>query len=144
MAVVTRFIECETRGFTDIQDITEQVQKQVTNSGLDNGVVTVFVPGSTAAVTTLEYEPGLKRDLPELLEKLIPMHHRYHHDDTWHDGNGYAHLRAALVGPSLTVPFCDRTLQLGTWQQIVFVDFDNRPRRRRLLLQIIGEPAPAD
>jgi len=99
----------------------------------------VFVPGSTGGITTIEYEPGLKRDLPEALDKIAPMNKTYHHDATWGDGNGFAHVRAAFIGPSLTVPFSDGRLHLGTWQQIVLLDFDNRSRHRRIVVQIMGE-----
>ena len=139
MPVVTRTLECKTRGFTDMLDITREVENIVRESGIQNGIVTIFVPGSTGGLTTIEYEPGLKKDLPEILEQIAPMNRKYHHDATWHDGNGYAHIRAALIGPSLTVPFSNQTLHLGTWQQIVFLDFDNRPRQRQLVLQILGD-----
>ena len=102
-------------------------------------MINVFISGSTAAVTTIEYEPGLVKDLPEIFEKIAPAGKRYHHDDTWHDGNGYAHVRAALLGPSLTIPFSDGKLHLGTWQQVVLIDFDNRPRKREVVVQITGE-----
>ncbi len=139
MPVQTRHIECKTAGFNDMHDITEEVAQHVKDSGLRDGIVAVFVPGSTGGITTIEYEPGLKKDLPEILEQIAPMNRRYHHDDTWHDGNGFSHIRATLIGPSLTVPFVQAKLQLGTWQQIIFIDFDNRPRQRRLVVQIIGE-----
>ncbi len=137
--IVTREIQLETEGFTDIIDITPQVGSILRESGLQEGQVTIFVPGSTGALTTIEYEPGLLRDLPEFLEQIIPMHRSYHHDNTWHDGNGYAHLRAALLKPSLTVPFVAGQMTLGTWQQIIFIDFDNRKRRRKLIVQLIGK-----
>ncbi|MDQ7062880.1 MAG: secondary thiamine-phosphate synthase enzyme YjbQ [candidate division KSB1 bacterium] len=139
MAVITRFIEKKTAGFTDIHDLTPEVAELVRDSGLKDGIVTVFVPGSTGGITTIEYEPGLKRDLPEALEKIAPTNKTYHHDATWGDGNGFAHVRAAFIGPSLTVPFSDGRLHLGTWQQIVFLDFDNRSRHRRIVVQIMGE-----
>ncbi len=139
MAVVTRFIEKKTAGFTDIHDLTPEVAELVRDSGINDGIVTVFVPGSTGGITTIEYEPGLKRDLPEALDKIAPMNKTYHHDATWGDGNGFAHVRAAFIGPSLTVPFSDGRLHLGTWQQIVLLDFDNRSRHRRIVVQIIGE-----
>jgi len=132
-------LSLSTTGFNDIIDITPALRKFLEESGLKNGHVLAFVPGSTGGLTTIEYEPGLLKDLPEMLEKIAPMRERYHHDDTWHDGNGYAHLRAALIGPSITVPFADGRFQLGTWQQVVFLDFDNRPRSRQLHLQICGE-----
>jgi secondary thiamine-phosphate synthase enzyme len=137
--VKTDEISFKTRGNGDIIDLTGAISEKVANSGIENGIVTVFTPSATSALTTIEYEPGLLADLPEFFEKLIPSGVSYHHDQTWHDGNGYAHLRAALVGPDITVPFVDGKLQLGTWQQVVFLDFDNRKRSRRVVLQIIGE-----
>jgi secondary thiamine-phosphate synthase enzyme len=137
--IVQKKLSINTKGFNDIIDLTPSLRDLVRESNLDNGNVLVFVPGSTGGLTTIEYEPGLLQDLPEMLEKIAPMGVRYHHDDTWHDGNGYAHLRAALIGPSITIPFHNGTMQLGTWQQVVFVDFDNRSRRRELHVQINGE-----
>lgn len=139
MTVVTGTIEKSTSGFTDIQDITGEVASLVEESGVRSGTATVFVPGSTGGITTVEYEPGLKKDLPEALEKIAPVGPEYHHDATWGDGNGFSHVRAAFIGPSLTVPFNDGNLTLGTWQQIVFLDFDNKARRRRIVVQIMGE-----
>ncbi len=139
MPTKTEKFSLSTKGFTDIHDLTPQVSAALKKVGLKNGIVTVFVSGSTAGVTTIEYEPGLLKDLPAAFEKLAPMNIRYHHDDTWGDGNGYAHVRAALLGPSLVVPFESGNLLLGTWQQIVLIDFDNRPRRREVLLQFMGE-----
>lgn len=129
----------ETRGNTDILDLTPDVQEWIAAVGVYEGILSIFVPGSTGALTTIEYEPGLLQDLPELLEKLIPTNKSYHHDRTWHDGNGYAHLRAAMIGPGLTVPVHQGRLTLGTWQQIIFIDFDNRPRHRRIVLQLLAE-----
>ena len=129
----------ETRGNTDILDLTPDVQEWIAAVGVHEGILSIFVPGSTGALTTIEYEPGLLQDLPELLEKLIPTNKSYHHDRTWHDGNGYAHLRAAMIGPGLTVPVHQGRLTLGTWQQIIFIDFDNRPRHRRIVLQLLAE-----
>jgi secondary thiamine-phosphate synthase enzyme len=137
--VITDFIEIDTKGFSDIVDVTENVEKCVRKCGLKEGSCTVFVTGSTAAVTTIEFEPGLVKDLPEALEKLAPSGKRYHHDATWGDGNGDAHIRAAILGGSFTVPFKDATLLLGTWQQIVIVDCDNRSRHRRIVVQIMGK-----
>lgn len=139
MTVVTRTIERDTSGFTDVQDLTGEVVALLGESGLRSGTVTVFVSGSTGSVTTLEFEPGLVKDLPETFEKIAPMEKPYHHDAAWGDGNGFSHVRAALVGPSLTVPFADGSLLLGTWQQIVLLDFDNRARRRTVVVQIMGE-----
>jgi secondary thiamine-phosphate synthase enzyme len=139
MPVSTQSFRLETKGNTDVRDITAQVAGAVEASGLRNGTATVFVSGSTGSITTLEFEPGLQQDLPEILEQLVPAGRSYHHDQTWHDGNGHAHLRSALVGTSFTVPIVEGRLTLGTWQQIVFLDFDNRPRRREISVQIIGE-----
>ncbi|WP_287152777.1 secondary thiamine-phosphate synthase enzyme YjbQ [Candidatus Solincola tengchongensis] len=139
MPVYTTSLEFSTRGGSEIIDITGRVQESLTDSRLREGLVTVFVPGSTGGVITLEYEPGLMRDLGEAFERLAPSGVAYHHDRTWGDGNGHSHVRASLVGPSLSVPFREGRLILGTWQQIAFVDFDNRPRRRVLIVQVIGE-----
>jgi secondary thiamine-phosphate synthase enzyme len=139
MSVSTQSFTIETRGSADVVDITHQVAQALEQSGLENGIATVFISGSTGGITTLEFEPGLRRDLPEIMDKLIPAGQRYHHDDTWHDGNGHAHLRSSLVGTSFTAPFVRGKLMLGTWQQIVLLDFDNRPRRREILVQLMGE-----
>jgi secondary thiamine-phosphate synthase enzyme len=138
MEIKTKYIERQTKGFNDITDLTGEVQEIVSKSGLSEGIVLLFVVGSTGALTTIEYEPGLMKDLPELMEKLIPSGKNYHHDDTWHDGNGYAHLRASLQGPSLTIPFVNKQLILGTWQQIILIDYDNRPRKRKVVVQLTG------
>ncbi len=137
--VKTDEIKLETRGAGDIIDITGEMEKAVRTSGMNAGTITAFVPGSTGGLTTIEYEPGLLKDLPELMEKLIPSDRPYEHDHTWHDGNGFSHLRAALIGPDITVPFVGGKLTCGTWQQVVFLEFDNRPRQRRIVLQLIGE-----
>ena len=139
MPLHTTSLELSTQGDSDIVDITHQVQEELSGSPFNDGLVTVFVPGSTGGVITLEFEPGLVRDLKEAFERWVPKGASYHHDRTWKDGNGHSHVRASLVGPSLSVPFKDRRLTLGTWQQIAFVDFDSRPRRRVLILQIMGE-----
>ena len=139
MRVFTDTVEVSTRGHTDIVDVTAGVKEVLERSGFQEGQLTVFVSGSTAGVTTVEYEPGLLKDLPEALEKVAPTGVTYHHDATWGDGNGYAHVRAALVGASLTVPFKEGRLLLGTWQQIVIMDFDNRSRQRRIVVQMMGE-----
>ena len=139
MAIVTESISVKTRGEVDIIDLTEQVEEKVSNSGLKNGIVIVFVPGSTGALTTVEYEPGLLEDLPAAFERLAPRNISYEHEKRWHDGNGHSHVRASILGPSLTVPFNDSKLILGTWQQIIFIEFDVRSRVRDLVLQIIGE-----
>lgn len=133
----TRIIK-STSGNTDIIDITEDIEKELNGTGMREGNVLIFVVGSTAAVTTIEYEPGLLKDYPRLMERLITSKADYEHDNTWHDGNGHSHLRAALQGPSLTVPFSGGKLLLGTWQQVIFVDFDNRPRSREIVLQFTG------
>ena len=122
-----------------MHDLTEAVAQKVREAGLRDGVVTVFCPSSTSALTTIEFEAGALADLRRALDEIAPPGRDYQHNRRWGDGNGHAHLRAALLGPSLTVPFTDGTLRLGTWQQILFIDFDNRPRDRRLVVQIIGE-----
>lgn len=138
--VKTETLEISTRGNCDIVDITGHVQQAVAQSGLPNGTVTVFNVGSTAGVTTIEYEPGLvHHDINAAFEKISPQAGRYEHEETWHDDNGHAHVRATLLGPSLVVPFCEQNLTLGTWQQIVLIDFDTRPRTRRVVCQMIGE-----
>jgi secondary thiamine-phosphate synthase enzyme len=139
MKVIQDTLTLSTKGFNDIVDVTPQVREGLENAGLLEGQVTLFVPGATAGVTTIEYEPGLLKDLPEALDKVAPMNSGYHHDAAWGDGNGYAHVRAALIGPSLTVLFTRGRLILGTWQQIVVIDFDNRARQRKVSLQYIGE-----
>ena len=128
-----------TQGHCDIIDITAKVQEQLQGERIRRGLVTLFVSGSTAALTTIEYEPGLLKDLKEFLEKLVPSNRKYHHDDRWGDDNGFSHLRASLLGPSLQVPIENGRLLLGTWQQIVLLDFDNRPRTREIMVQIMGE-----
>lgn len=137
--IVTGSISFQTRGDCDIIDITPQVARQVAESGVNSGTVTVFVPGSTAGITTIEYESGLVADLKHLWERIVPRDIHYDHDRRWGDGNGHSHVRAAMLGPSLVVPFADGRLTLGTWQQIILVDFDNRPRSRQAILQIMGE-----
>ena len=127
---------------TDVFDITSQVREKISESGIRNGQALAFVPGSTAALTTIEYERGVVRDLVDAIERIAPQGLRYRHDERWGDGNGYAHVRAALLGPSLTVPVVAGQLALGTWQQMVLVDFDNRPRQRRILIQISGDDHP--
>ena len=139
MTIVTDRIRLSTRGDTDIHDLTPAVEGLVERHRLQHGQVLVFVPGSTAGITTLEHEPGLLRDLPAAFERLAPRDLRYHHDETWHDGNGHSHVRAALHGCSLTVPVENGHLLLGTWQQIILIDFDNRPRQRDVVVQLSGE-----
>ncbi len=137
--IITETIELSTRGDADMHDITAEVAAKVRESGARSGIVTVFCPGSTGGVTTIEYESGALSDLRRLFDEIVPADRDYAHDRRWGDGNGHAHVRAALLGPSLTVPFVDGKLSLGTWQQITFCDFDNRPRSRRLIVQIVGE-----
>ncbi len=127
-----------TEGDGTIVNLTDTILRMIGESEIQEGQVNVFVPGSTAAVTTIEFEPGLLQDLPEFFEKIIPSNIEYKHDATWGDGNGFSHLRAALVGPSITVPILNGKLLTGTWQQIVFIDFDNRPRKRSVQINIIG------
>ena len=139
MKVINEKITLNTKGNGDLLDLTDKIAAILRSSGLKKGSLTVFVVGSTAAITTFEYEPGLVEDIRDLYEKLIPSGKHYHHDDTWGDANGFSHLRASLQGPSLTIPFEDGRLLLGTWQQVVLAEFDNRPRQRQLIIQIIGE-----
>ena len=137
--VITKKISLSTKGECDIVDITPQGEQQLAEAGISNGVVTVFVAGSTAGVTTIEFEPGLTSDFQDMWQRIIPKNIPYNHDQRWGDGNGYSHVRASLLGASLVVPFSDKRLTLGTWQQIVLVDFDNRPRSRQIILQITGD-----
>ncbi len=139
MKTVRRCIQIKTKGNPQVVDITEEVRTVLVNTKLSEGVVTVFVVGSTAALTTIEYEPGAVKDLQEFYDKLIPRSKEYHHDATWGDANGFSHLRAALQGPSLAVPFEQGKLSLGTWQQIILAEFDTRPRERTVIVQVIGE-----
>jgi secondary thiamine-phosphate synthase enzyme len=139
MHIQTKKLIEKTRGFCDIIDITAKVQQEVQTERLAKGLVALFVSGSTASLTTVEYEPGLVQDLQEFFERLIPSQQKYHHDARWGDDNGFSHLRASLLGPSLQVPVADGRLLLGSWQQIILLDFDNRPRTREILLQILGE-----
>ena len=137
--VVTGQIAVRTRGDGDMVDITPEVSRELTATGMDRGVVTVFISGSTAGVTTIEFEPGLEEDFKALWERIAPAGISYAHNRRWGDGNGHAHVRASLLGPSLAVPFGGRRLLLGTWQQIVVLDFDNRPRNRTVILQFMGD-----
>jgi len=137
--VVTKTISLQTKGQCDIVDITSQVEGELAGTGVKNGTATLFVTGSTAGLSTIEYEPGLLADFKSMWERNIPQGIHYDHDRAWGEGNGYSHVRASLLGASLVVPFSDKQLTLGTWQQIVLVDFDNRPRSRRIILQIMGE-----
>ncbi|MEM3737100.1 MAG: secondary thiamine-phosphate synthase enzyme YjbQ [Candidatus Bathyarchaeia archaeon] len=139
MKVVTKYLKLHTRGELEMVDITPLVEGAVEEAGLKDGIVTVFVAGSTGAVTTIEYEPGLLKDFPAMLERVAPRGILYEHERRWHDGNGHSHVRASLLGPSLTVPIVNRKLTLGTWQQLVFVELDIHSRSRELVLQIMGE-----
>jgi secondary thiamine-phosphate synthase enzyme len=139
MTIETKSIKLGTKGHCDIVDITSEVTKQVADSGIKNGTATVFIIGSTAGITTIEYEPGLVDDLKEMWGRVVSEKMPYHHDRAWGDGNGYAHVRAALLGPSLVIPFVNKRMVLGTWQQIVLLDFDNRARSREVVVQIMGE-----
>lgn len=139
MSVQTQTIKLQTEGNADVLDITAQVATAVQNSALQDGTVTIFCPSATSALTTIEYESGCISDLRRLFDEIVDPKRHYAHNARWHDGNGHSHVRAALLGPSLTVPFVDGRLTLGTWQQIIYVDFDNRPRQRELVVQLLGE-----
>ena len=139
MKVRSKQLNLRTKASGDLINITEDVKAALAETGFQEGTVTVFVIGSTAAITTFEYESGLISDINELYEKLIPSNKSYEHDETWGDANGFSHLRSALQGPSLVVPFNDGRLLLGTWQQVVLAEFDTRPRQRKVVLQFIGE-----
>jgi secondary thiamine-phosphate synthase enzyme len=139
MAVVSASISLSTKGNTDIREITDQIAEAVSASGLLQGIVTVFCPSSTSGVTTIEYEPGCVADLHRMFDEIVPSNRPYQHDQTWGDANGYSHMRAALLKASLTIPFVNGKLTLGTWQQVIYIDFDNRPRQRELVVQIMGE-----
>lgn len=137
-SVDTFSFSIKSKGNCDIIDITSKVQEVVFQNNYKEGSALIFVPGSTAGITTIEYEPGLLKDYPDFFDKIIPPNKNYHHDNTWHDGNGHSHIRASLQGASFTVPFKDKSLILGTWQQIIFVDFDNRSRNRQIIVQLTG------
>jgi len=139
MSVQTFSLQLNTHGNTDVIDITDSLTRLLSKSEISRGIVTVFCPSSTSALTTIEYEPGCVADLRQLFEELIPEDQIYQHEQAWHDGNGHSHMRAALLGPSITVPLVERRLTLGTWQQIIYVDFDVRPRGRELIVQVIGD-----
>jgi secondary thiamine-phosphate synthase enzyme len=139
MAVITKTISLSTKGNADMLDITDQVRNRVQESGLESGIVTIFCPSSTSGLTTIEYESGCLNDFRRLFDEIIPENRHYAHNARWGDGNGHSHVRAALLEASFTVPFVDRRLTLGTWQQILYVDFDNRSRRRELIVQLMGE-----
>jgi len=139
MNVLMKYLNLRTKGELDMIDITESMSKAINETNIRNGIVTVFVPGSTGALTTIEYEPGLLKDFPEMLERIAPRNINYEHEKRWHDHNGHSHVRASLIGPSLTIPFKDKKLTLGTWQQVVFIELDIHSRSRELVLQIMGE-----
>ncbi|MBN1889251.1 MAG: YjbQ family protein [Thermoflexales bacterium] len=137
--VIAKKLSLATRGNADVHDITHAVAQAVRETGLASGTVTLFCPGSTSALTTIEFEPGAVSDLKRLFDELAAPNRAYAHEETWHDGNGHSHVRAALLGPSLVVPFVEGRLTLGTWQQIIYIDFDVRPRRREIVAQVMGE-----
>ena len=139
MTVVTKDITLQSKGNCDIIDITSQVAKKVEESGVNSGIVTLFITGSTAGITTIEYEPNLVSDFKKMWDRVIPQNIPYEHNKTWGDGNGHSHVRASTLGASLIIPFVNKSLTLGTWQQIVFVDFDNRPRSRKIIIQLLGD-----
>lgn len=139
MPVITKTISIRSKGEGDMIDITPETSEILNQSKLRDGIVTVFVAGSTASITTIEFEPGLKQDFPNMLSRIVPKDMEYQHENMWHDGNGHSHVKASLIGPSLTIPFKDNTLLLGTWQQIVLLEMDIEKRERRVILQIIGE-----
>jgi len=134
-----KYIQFKTNGKNDMINITEELKNLVLDSSISSGNILIFVPGATGALSSIEYEPGLIKDFPELMERLIPMQQQYHHNETWQDGNGHSHLRATLIGPSLSVPFENNELILGTWQQIIFLEFDNKPHNRKIVVQLMGE-----
>lgn len=139
MTVKSQELRFRTHREGEILDITDQIQGIVESSKLKDGVAILFVPGSTGALTTIEYEPGLLTDFPLALERLAPKEASYEHEDRWHDGNGHSHVRASMIGPDLSVPFLDRKLALGTWQQVVFLELDVRPRDRTVIVQLVGD-----
>ena len=139
MPVETKTFSFSTQAEMDVVDVTDDVAGILSESGIKDGVVILFIPGSTGALTTIEYEPGLVDDIREFMERMVPKDHAYHHEKRWHDSNGHSHVRASLVGPSVAVPFREKRLMLGTWQQIVFLDFDVRAREREVIVQIIGD-----
>ncbi|MBI9072041.1 MAG: YjbQ family protein [Melioribacteraceae bacterium] len=139
MDIKTLNFNIKTKGFSDIIDITNEINKCIGESFLQEGSALIFAPGATNGITTIEYEPGLLQDYPEFWEKLVPSSQTYKHDETWNDRNGFSHIRASLQGNSLTIPFIDGKMILGTWQQIVFIDFDNRGRNRKVIVQVTGK-----
>jgi secondary thiamine-phosphate synthase enzyme len=139
MEIETHSINLTTNGNCDIVDITEKVENLINEAGFSEGNVLIFAGGSTAGITTIEFEPGLRKDYPNFFERIVPSNINYEHDNTWHDGNGHSHVRASIQGASLTIPFINGSMLLGTWQQIILVDFDNRSRKREITVQIFGE-----
>ena len=139
MTVISKTISLSTKGNCDMIDITAKIAGEISKSNINNGTATIFINGSTAGVTTIEYENGLVSDFKDMWERNVPLNLTYQHDRRWGDGNGHSHVRASLQGPSLVVPFANKKMTLGTWQQIVVVDFDNRPRDREITLQLLGE-----
>jgi secondary thiamine-phosphate synthase enzyme len=139
MEVRLNHIFLSTRGNTDILDITQKVNECIAASNILNGLVTIFCPSSTSGITTIEYEPGVLKDLNEIFNTIVPQDFNYQHDEAWHDGNGHSHIRAALLKASISIPLVDGRLTLGTWQQIVLIDFDTRPRKREIIVQILGD-----
>jgi len=139
LKITSEDLHIHSKGEGDMIDLTDRLRAILSRSGLKDGLMTVFVPGSTAAVTTIEYEPGLRRDFPDMLERVAPKSIPYEHEKTWHDGNGHSHVKAALIGPSVTIPFRDGRLTLGTWQQVVLIELDIHSRSRILTVQLIGE-----
>jgi secondary thiamine-phosphate synthase enzyme len=137
--VISQEIRLQTRGDFDVKDITQEIAAAVRESGLASGIVTVFTPSATSGLTTIEYESGALADLERLFDEIVSPQREYQHNLRWHDGNGHSHVRAALIGPSITIPFVDGRLTLGTWQQVVLIDCDNRARSRRLVVQVMGE-----
>jgi secondary thiamine-phosphate synthase enzyme len=138
MAVFTKTLTFDSKGRNEMLDITSVIQGVLSSGSIDEGIVTIFVPGSTASVTTIEFEPGLQKDFPRAMERIAPSGEPYDHDARWGDGNGMSHVRASTVGPGIVVPFKDKMMLLGTWQQVVLVDFDTRPRKRNVIVQVLG------
>jgi len=139
MTVINKTIHLSTRGNCDMVDITAEIASEIKNSNINNGIATIFISGSTAGITTIEYEDGLISDFKDMWERQAPSNIPYQHNQRWGDGNGHSHVRASLQGPSLVVPFANKKMTLGTWQQVVVIDFDNRPRTRDVILQLLGE-----
>ena len=137
--VTNKTISIQTKGNCDMIDITAQVTREISNSSMNNGIATIFVSGSTAGISTIEYEDGLVSDFKSMWDRNVPQNLPYQHDRRWGDGNGHSHIRASLLGPSMVIPFANKKMALGTWQQIIVIDFDNRPRSREIFLQLLGE-----